>query len=93
VSDTFPDTTTAHPLRRAKQRPCIPDPGSDDYWEPRCLWADGVGVTDRAARGLGLETRLIMGVAYVKHNASTQQLIEQSKRINAPQQRRGRHAR
>ena len=63
--DTFPAT------RRASERPRIPL-ANGDFLEPRRQWAGGVGVSDKTASRMNLPTAYIGNVAYVLHNASTE---------------------
>jgi hypothetical protein len=83
-------TVTPRSTRVLKQdRPSIELPDGD-FLDPRIVWAHGVGISDDAAKGLGLETVYIGGVAYIRRNQSLQTLADRAKRRNEPPARRHR---
>jgi len=71
MSELTLDTSPPRATRRADERPDIPLPGEDDWLITRRKWAAGVGITDKTASKLKLETTYIGNVAYVRHNKST----------------------
>ena len=83
TSSTASVLHTQLPSRRRK-RPHIQLANGD----LRSEWAEGVGISDKTAGRMNLLTTYISNVAYVLHNASTQQLAERLRRRNQPLQRR-----
>jgi hypothetical protein len=82
MTNLHPGTTG----RKPRTRPKIPLPDGETL-EPRKEWAASVGISDKTAQRMNLETVYIASVAYVKKNASTQELGDRARRRNEPKHR------
>ena len=91
MSDLSFDPSPARPQRRSRadDRPDIQLPNGK-VLKPRRRWAEAVGITERTARRLNLQTTYISNVAYVLEPDSTAQLGADVRRQQPLPRRRAR---
>jgi hypothetical protein len=79
--------TAEPPLTRPKRRPSIPTPDGDSL-DPRAVFAENIGASEKTVARMNLPTTYVAGIAYVKRNASLQIIANGVKRRNQPSTRR-----
>jgi len=93
MSDQQTDTATARRTRgptRARQHIKLPD---GDVLIPRDEFATELGISERGAARLNLETLYIGGVAFVRRDASLKEVAERARRRHEPRARTMRRGR